>query len=319
MNNSEKDVSIIFVNYKTKDLTINAINSVIEKTKGIEYEIFVVDNNSQDGSIEAIQEKFNGIELTPHPNLPREGKEPLPITGRDKEECCPIYIIKNPINAGFGAANNLAIKQAKSKYILCLNTDTLLINNAIQIMFDFMEKKENQNVGACGGILYSQNMKQTMSYCVFPNLLNSNSFHWLSGYLFPCLKNNIIKNNKEVDVIVGADIFFRESVLEEIGTFDENFFMFCEEVDLCKRIKNNGYNIKIVSDAKIIHLEGKSSKNFWSNTKMRVKSKYIYAHKHQTKLELYCMKISYILIHFIGFLFSFNKNHIDLIKEHCNR
>ena len=83
---SNIDVSIIFVNYKTKDLTINAINSVIEKTEGLEYEIFVVDNNSQDGSIEAIEKEF--------PN---------------------INIIKNPINAGFGAANNLAIKKAKGK------------------------------------------------------------------------------------------------------------------------------------------------------------------------------------------------------------
>ena len=109
------DVSIILVNYKTKDLTINAIKSVIEKTQGINFEIFVVDNNSKDGSIEAIEKEF--------PN---------------------INIIKNPINAGFGAANNLAINQAKGKYILCLNTDTLLINNAIKIMYNFMEKEENK-------------------------------------------------------------------------------------------------------------------------------------------------------------------------------
>ena len=86
-----KDVSIIFVNYKTKDLTINAIKSVYEKTEGINFEIFVVDNNSQDGSIEAIEEEFPQIN-----------------------------IIRNPVNSGFGAANNLAIKQANGKYILCL-------------------------------------------------------------------------------------------------------------------------------------------------------------------------------------------------------
>ena len=111
------DVSIIFVNYKTKDLTINAINSVIEKTEGVDYEIFVVDNASNDGSIEAIEQEFSNIN-----------------------------IIKNPINSGFGSANNLAIKQAKGKYIFCLNTDTLLVNNAIKIMFDFMEKKENSKI-----------------------------------------------------------------------------------------------------------------------------------------------------------------------------
>jgi GT2 family glycosyltransferase len=96
------DVSIIFVNYKTKDFTINAIKSVIEKTQGIDFEIFVVDNNSQDGSIEAIEQNF--------PN---------------------INIIKNTTNKGFGAANNIAIKQAKGKYIFCLNTDTLFIISLI--------------------------------------------------------------------------------------------------------------------------------------------------------------------------------------------
>ena len=111
------DVSIIFVNYKTKNLTINAIKSVIEQTKEIKYEIFVVDNASNDGSIEAISKEF--------PNL---------------------HIIKNSENKGFGAANNLAIQEAKGKYILCLNTDTILLNNAIKIMFDFMEKEGNENV-----------------------------------------------------------------------------------------------------------------------------------------------------------------------------
>ena len=111
------DVSIIFVNYKTKNLTINAIKSVIEQTKEIKYEIFVVDNASNDGSIEAISKEF--------PNL---------------------HIIKNSENKGFGAANNLAIQEAKGKYILCLNTDTILLNNAIKIMCDFMEKDGNENV-----------------------------------------------------------------------------------------------------------------------------------------------------------------------------
>ena len=97
------DVSIIFVNYKTKDLTIDAINSVIEKTDGLDYEIFVVDNASNDGSIETIEQTFPDIN-----------------------------IIESDINGGFGYANNLAIKQAKGKYVLCLNTDTLLVNNAIK-------------------------------------------------------------------------------------------------------------------------------------------------------------------------------------------
>ena len=92
--------------------------------------------------------------------------------------------------------------------------------------------------------------------------------------------------------------------------------MYAEEVDLCKRIKKEGYSIKIIPQAKIIHLEEKSSKNFWKNSKMRVKSKYIYARKHQSLLEVYSMKISYLIMHAIGYLFGFNKEHIELIKLH---
>ena len=281
------DVSIIFINYKTKDLTINAINSVIEKTEGLEYEIFVVDNNSQDGSIEAIEKEF--------PN---------------------INIIKNPINAGFGAANNLAIKKANGKYIFCLNTDTLLVNNAIKLMFDFMEKEENQNVGVCGGLLYTKDMSQAMSYCVFPNIINSNAFHWLLGYLFPSSKNKKINCIQEVDAISGADIFFRKSVLEKVGLFDERFFMYFEEMDLCFRIKKQGYSIKINPEAKIIHLEGKSTSGLLNNAKLRVISKYKYARVHQSIITIFTIKFTYILFHIIGYLFSFKKQHIELIFLH---
>lgn len=280
------DVSVIFINYKTKDLTINAINSVIEKTQDLEYEIFVVDNNSQDGSIEAIEKEF--------PN---------------------INIIKNPVNAGFGAANNLAIKQAKGKYILCINTDTLLINNAIKEMFDFMET--NQKVGVCGGNLYDADLKPVMSYANFPDFWNCLSLSWVLKKIFPVLRNHAeIKTVKEVDFITGADIFFRKSVLDDVGIFDEQFFMYSEEVDLCKRIKNAGHQIKIVPDAKIIHLEGKSAKNFWNNAKMRVKSKYLYARKHQSIFEIQAMKISYVLLHIIALICTFNRENIELIKLH---
>ena len=279
-------VSIILINYKTKDLTINAINSVIEKTEGIEYEIFVVDNNSQDGSIEAIEKAF--------PN---------------------INIIKNSVNAGFGDGNNIAIRQAYGKYILCLNTDTILINNAVKIMFDFMET--NSDVGVCGGNLYDADLKSVMSYANFPNFWNSMSVSWLLKKIFPVLRNHKeIKNLKDVDFITGADIFFRKTVLDKIGIFDEQFFMYSEEVDLCKRIKNDGFKIKIVPDAKIIHLEGKSTKNFWNNTKMRVKSKYLYARKHQSTAAIYAMKVTYILMHLIAFIFTFNNENLELITLH---
>ena len=300
------DVSIIFVNYKTKDLTINAIKSVIEKTKGLDYEIFVVDNNSSDGSIEAIQKEFFGIELSTHPLSQGDG--------------APVYIIRNPINAGFGAANNLAIKQARGKYILCLNTDTLLINNAIKILFDFMEREGNRNVAVCGGYLTDKDNNPTICGGNFPSLTD---VIWKFGIrkLFPqnyknycvTLDSNDEKYLKNIDYITGAGIFFRKSVLDEVGVFDERFFMYYEETDLCKRIKDAGYEIKFVADAEIQHIENQSINSELRHMKMVKTSEIIYFKKHHPSL-VFLIKIIYSILYLIDWLILGHKDSKELIN-----
>ena len=130
-----KDVSIILVSYKTKDLTRNCIKSIVEKTKNISYDIFVVDNNSQDGTCEMLKEEFPFVKL-----------------------------IENSQNIGFGAANNLAIKESDAEYVFLLNTDTLLVNNAVKILHDFLEN--NRQVGVCGANLYDENIEKTCT-CLY--------------------------------------------------------------------------------------------------------------------------------------------------------
>ena len=286
------DVSIIFVNYKTKDLTINAIKSVFEKTQGIDFEIFVIDNNSQDGSIEAIEKEF--------PN---------------------INIIKNPINGGFGAANNIAIKQAKGKYILCLNTDTLLINNAIKIMYDFMEKEENQNVGVCGSALFNKDL--TFGICG-GNLPSINEIYWKFGlrklFYSKYLKYKLtltmreLNTKNDIGYISGADIFFRQSVLDKVGMFDEKFFMYFEETDLCKRIRDKGYDIKIIKDAKIIHLEGQSNDNTLQKKEISKQSEFYYFRKHHPN-QIWLVKILYVILYFIDWIILKNSDSKHLLKE----
>lgn len=285
------DVSIIFVNYKTKDLTINAINSVIEETEGISYEIFVVDNASNDGSIEAIEKEF--------PN---------------------INIIKSKINGGFGYANNLAIKQAKGKYILCLNTDTLLVNNAIKIMFDFMEKEENKNIGACGGFLVDNELTPIHCGGRLPSL---KEIIWKLGlrqifknYYKNHISMNLISDedniNKKVEYISGADIFFRKSVLDKVGLFDENFFMYYEETDLQYRMKSAGFGIKLVPDARIIHLEGKSENNNYKKKERFKKSEIYYFKKHHPH-QVWLVKLIYSFLYLIDWLILRNKDSKELI------
>ena len=234
-------VSVIIVSYNTKEFTKKAIQAVIDKTEGIEYEIIVVDNDSKDGSAEELKKTF-----------------------QDK-----ITLIESKENLGFGRANNLGIKYAKGKYIFLLNSDTELINNAIKIFYDYME--QNIQVGVCGGNLYNLNDVPEQGFMMYRNSIGSFLF-WRYLELFYNIfskfnkKKNYYRFNysnkvKEVGYISGADMFIRKEALEKSGLFDETFFMYGEDVDLNFRIRNCGYLIKSVPQAKIYHYVSKSSKN----------------------------------------------------------
>lgn len=246
------DVSIILVSYNTRDLTRDCIRSIYEKTSGLSYEIWVIDNASVDGSVEMLQQEFPGVKL-----------------------------IASEENLGFGRANNLAIGQSQAKYCFLLNTDTILINNAVKILFDFMENPENAEVGACGGQLFNPDMTYQWSTGEFNSLekLYKKSiginFNEIKYRLQDKIKRRILKEKRyspqsgqEVDYIIGADIMLRKSAIEETGAFDERFFMFCEEAELCFRLKKSGYKIRFVSDAQILHYGGASA--YSKNTPLSV-------------------------------------------------
>lgn len=226
------DVSVIIINYNTRQMTAECIDSVFEKTKGVEFEIILVDNASTDGSKEFFEQ--------------------------DKR----ITYIYNNENLGFGRANNVGIKVAKGRNILFLNSDTLLINNAIKILSDYLD--ENPRVGACGGNLYTKNLKPNHSYRrIAPSITDEiNTF-------FAKIPTKIIYGKNEeynhtncpisVKYITGADLMIRIDVIRKVGTFDPRFFMYYEETELCYRIRKNGYKIMSVPNARIIHLQGVSS------------------------------------------------------------
>jgi hypothetical protein len=252
------DVSIILVSYNTKDLTRDCIKSIYEKTKDLEYDIWVIDNASSDGSPQMIKEEFPEVKL-----------------------------IESPENLGFGRANNLAIKQSNAKYCFLLNTDTVLVNNAVKILFDFMEKPENFDVGGCGGQLYNPDMTLQHSVGEFDTLeklrrkaLGINFTPIICRYKH-ILKTKFKKQTEtqkekllvysqayEPDFIIGADLMLRKSSLEKCGAFDEKFFMFGEEAELCFRFKKNGFKIKFVPESKIIHFGGASASK--SNNQLKV-------------------------------------------------
>lgn len=276
------DVSIIIVNYNTLKLTKQSIDSVIEKTKDLKYEIILIDNNSIDGSVEFFKKKY-----------------------KDR-----ISFIENKENIGFGKANNKGIEIAKGKYIFLLNSDTLLINNAIKILFDFMEK--NENCGVCGGNLYDINLQPTISYELnFPENTFKNAVkrRYKKNYFF-----NKTEFPLKVAYVSGADMMIRKKVLNQVDIFDFDFFMYYEETELTFRIANEGYKVYNIPQAKIIHLEGKSNTFKEKKYSMILESKYKYFYKTANlkicKNEYYISQISYI----IKLILTFNKKYLQIIK-----
>ena len=247
------DVSIIYVNYKTAPLIIDSIRSVKEKTAGISYEIIVVDNDSGDDSLARIRSVFPEI-------------------------AC----VQSAENIGFGRANNLGVQQAKGDYLFFLNPDTLVKNNAIELLYQFL--RDNPSAGACGANLYDSEGKPTTSFSrKYP------SFFWevmAIAYIPPvCLSNrdsvffNQAGRPLEAAAITGADLIVRRSVWEKVGGFDADFFMNYEETELCKRIRQYGHKIYAVPDAEIIHLEGRASYIKQSRLYFLYEGQYIYFNK----------------------------------------
>lgn len=251
------DVSVILVSYNTKDLTRNCLNSLYEKTQDVNFDVFVVDNDSKDGSCEMIKEEFPQVKL-----------------------------IENKENLGFGRANNIAIRQSEAKYVFLLNTDTVLINNAIKIMIEFLDNPAHQDIGACGGNLYDKDNNNALSYGYLPSLKTKFVKTFQLKLFFPNENRKISDKGlnkadelKQVDYITGADLMIRKSVLDQVGIFDEDFFLYYEETELQHRINKAGYRIFIIPSAKIHHLERQSSTNSKNRRKVFLESEYLFYKK----------------------------------------
>ncbi|MFI3305480.1 MAG: glycosyltransferase family 2 protein [Rikenellaceae bacterium] len=220
------DVSVIIVNYNTIDLLRDAIASVIEKTVGVNYEIIVVDNDSDDNSEIIINEEF-------------------PI----------VRYIKLPTNIGFGRANNEGIKIANGRNIFCLNPDTELKNNAIKILSDYIDS--NAGVGMVGAQLFFRDGSYQRSY-----KLNRPSIGRLLKRLFFITK---FEKNVEtffvptkVAAVTGAAMMTRCEIATATGSFNPAIFMYAEDDEWCYRIEKLGYSIMFIPDAQISHYDGGS-------------------------------------------------------------
>lgn len=225
------DVSIIIVNYNTYTLTHDCIASVFKQTIDIDFEVIVSDNGSKDGSIEMIKTEFPQV-----------------------------ILIENNENLGFGAANNRGLTIAQGKYIFYLNSDTILLNNAVKHFFDYWEMSlEKDTIGALGCVLVDKDGNAIHSGGNLPNPIHELLYFCKCIFSSKGLvihKKHSIKIG-EIGYITGADLFMLNN---NNARYDENFFMYYEESDLQLNLQKKGKKRLIIDGPKIIHLEGGSEK-----------------------------------------------------------
>jgi GT2 family glycosyltransferase len=258
------DISIIIVNYNVKDFLYQCLKSIFDSDSShtLKIETIVIDNNSSDGSVEFLEPIFKNVQF-----------------------------IKLKDNIGFGKANNIGFELAKGKYFLLLNPDTVIGENTLQTMFEFMEQNKEVGIAGCK-VLNPDGTFQLACRRGFPTPWAS--FCKLFGLqkIFPKSKifsqyNQTYRSIDEtyyIDSIMGAFMFIRKEVIEQIGGFDADYFMYGEDIDLCYRSAKAGWKTAYVHSTSIFHYKGESTKrSSIDEIKHFYEAMGIFARKHYSK------------------------------------
>jgi N-acetylglucosaminyl-diphospho-decaprenol L-rhamnosyltransferase len=263
------DLSIIIVNWNTRDLLRDALASLPAACSGLAYEVLVVDNASADDSVGMVATEF-------------------PQT----------TIIAAPGNVGFSRGNNLAFDQTTGEHVLLLNPDTVCKANALSSLVAFARTKAN--LGVVGPCLLAGDDSPTISYGLFP----SPRFHWL-GFLDPWRllpgryfqdRIVVIPNSQtpsqEVDYIAGACFLMPRAALDLVGPLDERFFMYFEETDWCWRARKAGLQNWYYSDSSVIHLEGQAAEQASQFSILQFQKSYrLYVEKNMGSAHLFNFRL----------------------------
>ncbi len=286
------ELSIIIVNYNVKEFLLNLLESIKKAVLNIPAEIIVVDNASDDGSVETVKEKFPDVN----------------------------FIINNK-NIGFGAANNLALSKAKGKYFLLINPDTIVKEDTFHKMIDFFEKNHDAGIAGCK-VLNPDGTLQLACRRSFPGPWTS--FTKVMGLsrvfpksrLFGRYNLTYLDENQtyEVDAVSGAFMMMRKEVYEKIGGFDTQFFMYGEDLDFCYRAQSAAYKVYYVHTTEIIHYKGESTKRSRiDETKIFYDAMHMFVRKHLSSSFL-VESILQTAIIFRKFLSFLNINKLPIVS-----
>jgi len=224
------DLSIIIVSYNTKNLLSQSLFSIYRNALGVNFEIIVIDNGSRDDSIQMLKENFPKV-----------------------------ILVDNEQNLGFAKANNEGLLIAQGEFVLFLNPDTLILPGALKKTLEFLKKTPEAGIVGCkilnpdGSLQYSGRgfpgfwnyfFESFFLYKLFPKN------RWMGKFYGTNFSYNQVR---EVDVVLGAFMMTKKEILDEVGCFDEKFFIYSEETDLCYRMKKHNRKVYFFPDAQIVH------------------------------------------------------------------
>ncbi len=262
------DVSVIIVNWNTRELLLNCLSSVFATAAGLEVEIFVVDNGSQDGSSEAVRKEFPGV-----------------------------TIIQNDRNRGFARANNQALAGGAGRYFLLLNSDAVLTEGALPGLVAFMDRTPQAGITACRYLDIDGGRQN--SFDNFPTLATELFNKTILKILFPSRypsKRRDYREPIEVESVIGACMMVRAAAVGSVGLLDEDYFFFLEETDWCFRMRRAGWKVYHLPAISVFHLQGKSKEK--SPVKAWIeyyRSLYLFFKKNRGSFSYYVLRAGKVL------------------------
>lgn len=294
------DISIIILNYNTADLTLNCVRSILQYTKQLNLQIIILDNNSSDDSNKILNKNFKNNKS--------------------------IKLVKSSINLGFSKGNNKAAKKANGKYLLFLNSDTVIEDNSIKDVYDFLENNKQYDIATCRLVNKDGSVQGTGGY--FPNLIRVAS--WMTIQDLPLVdqiikpfhpqksksifkNDNFYRKDRDLDWVTGAFMMIRADKFKKVNGFSEDYFMYTEDTDLSYKIKKLGGKVRYLSSPHVIHLGGQSSSDEYpilsefESIKIFFKK---YYPKWQYPILILLLKIG-SLVRVIAFAILFNKSSVQ--------
>lgn len=275
-------LSIILINYNSTTYTIDCIESIVNVIgESLTYEVFIVDNKS----IENEYYKLNDFLM--------------------RKSFNNITLIQSEVNLGFSGGNMLGVKNAKGEYLVFVNNDTYFHENSFMVLFEFMEKDKSIGVTTC--LSKNSNGENFSSFDHFIGIRKIIFGRWLLENIFDKPKRKeIYRHPIEVDAVQGCLMFFDSKVFNIVGGFDSNLFLFFEEIDICKRVKQIGYKVVYNPKSYFIHFQGSSTKNS-IHKKTEILISFLYVLKKEFGIIRYYIISGFLLIkYFIKSIFNHN-------------